>query len=320
MMSSRTSRFEIIGEFVTAKGEFIPAEIRASIIQDEFGDPQGVVIIGSDLREKLQLRKEIRERTAAEEILQMRNAAIEKELGHAQRIQKALLPVSAPEHGRVRIGFRNESAAVIGGDYFSYTHFDSGDLGVFICDVSGHGVSAALFLSLVKFEFDRICRICGDSPQSFLEELNQDLIVNMQHYFLTAVYGVFSFPPGDGAAEFIFARGGHPAPIVYRAATGEIEELACPGTLIGQFRGACFGETRVRLRRGDRVYLYTDGVIETRDHQRRFFGVEGVMPIIQDNGSASLDATLDAVIDGLAAFRAGGSVEDDIVILGFEIK
>lgn len=320
MISSRTPRFEIIGEFITSTGEFIPAEIRASIIQDEFGDPQGVVIIGSDLREKLQLRKEIRERTAAEDILRMKNAAIEKELGHAQRIQKALLPVSVPEHTCIRIGSRSDTAAAIGGDYFSFTEFDSGDLGVFICDVSGHGVSAALFLSLVKFEFDRICRICGDRPKSFMEELNRDLIVNMQNYFLTAVYGIFTFSREDDSAEFIFARGGHPAPIVHRAATGGIEELNCGGTLIGQFRSACFDETRVRLRRGDRVYLYTDGVVETRDCERRFFGVEGMMPILRDNGVASLDATLDAVIGGLTAFRGGGPVEDDIVILGFEIK
>lgn len=293
--------------------------VRVSAIEDEFGDPIGAVVIGADLRETLLLEKEISERMRAEEILREKNLAMEKDLRNAQRIQKALLPGTAPRHDRVKIDFRNSTATEIGGDYFSFTEFPSGELGVFICDVSGHGVSAALFLSLVKFEFDRVCRSCGDRPRVFMEELNRDLMVSMQNYFLTAVFGIFSFAENGDGAVFTFARAGHPEPLLQHGDTGEVTSLSCRGTVVGQFRNACYEQEQVVLGKGDRIYLYTDGIIESRDFEKNCFGTEGIVNALRKMKGSPLSAALNTIIGEMSLFRGTDTVEDDIVLIGFEI-
>ncbi len=255
----------------------------------------------------------------SEEALRQRNETIEKDLRHAQIIQRALLPGNVPELEWIAVDYRNYSLDAVGGDYFSFTTLREGGLGVFIGDVSGHGVSAALFLSLLKSTADRICRMFGQQPKDFITRLNEDLIVNMPHYFITGIYGFFNYDVDTGKHSFTFSKGGHPNPILYKALTGEVSLLECKGTILGKFEDAEYYEEKLCLERGDRIFLYTDGLPETRNDNKNIYGFSNVPALIKESHRHSLSDTLDTVFDKLNIFKGSAEIDDDIVLIGIEM-
>ncbi len=255
----------------------------------------------------------------SEEKLRERNAMIEKDLRNAQIIQRALLPDAVPSLAQLRIEFRNYSLDAVGGDYFSFTPLREGGLGVFIGDVSGHGVSAALFLSLLKATADRICRKYGQQPRDFIQRLNDELIMNMPHYFITGIYGFFNFTGSSPATSFTFSKGGHPDPVIYSRSTGEVKLLKCRGTILGKFDFAEYYEETVPVQKGDRIFLYTDGLPETRNAHNQIFGFAEIPSLIRRAHRDDLAETLDAVLAELHTFRGHVNLDDDVVLIGIEV-
>lgn len=317
MREAGSSDCEMITGFIDSAGGDLPVRMTATTLRDRFGDPIGTVVVGTDIRETLQLRHEIHERIKMEAELELRNEMMEADLMNAQIIHKALLPAAAPEHPRLLIGFRNYSAHSVGGDYFSFAPIRSGELGVFIGDVSGHGVSAALFLSLLKSATESALARFATKPMYFIRDLNTMLLACMPHYFVTALYGYFSF--SEAGAEFSFSQGGHPNPVICRADTGEAGFLECEGTLLGKFDNLRLNERTTRLGRGDRIFLYTDGLPETRNGNNAMYGYSNLVPLIRSASAARLPDALDAIMCEIGGFRGGGPVEDDVVLIGVEV-
>ncbi len=255
----------------------------------------------------------------SEEMLRKRTEMIERDLKNAQIIQKALLPNSIPTTEKIRIEYRNFSVDAVGGDYFSFTPLKEGGLGVFIGDVSGHGVSAALFLSLLKATADRACRQFGQRPREFIEYLNRELIETMPHYFVTAIYGYFSKPNDDGSIQFTFSKGGHPNPIMQWKSTGKVEMLRCRGTILGKFDHAKYEEISIILQPGDRILLYTDGLPEMTNPEKKMLGFNELVHLIEKSLKKDLCETLDTILHEANNFRNGAEIEDDIVLIGLEI-
>jgi PAS domain S-box-containing protein len=254
----------------------------------------------------------------SEEALRERNEVMEKDLRAAQLIQKSLLSVNIPKLGWLRSDYRYLPLDAVGGDYFSLTHLREGGLGVFIGDVSSHGVTAALFLSLVKATTDRICREYALKPVRFVSTLNRELYGNMPLSFLTAVYGVFGSREGGGA-DFTFSSAGHPHPILFRAGSGKADFVNCKGTLIGMFDDLEFREKQIILGKGDRLFLYTDGIPETMNENNEIFGFDSLTGLVMRAHDSSLSATLDNIMDEINRFKGNAALSDDIILLGFEV-
>jgi len=220
----------------------------------------------------------------SEEILRKKNRIMERELDYAQVIIRMLLPSEAPVFPWVRSCFRYIPLDEIGGDFFSFHPLGDGEnLGVFIGDVAGHGVSAALFLSMIKSITDRLHRDRPLGPSEYLQRLNIELIENMQTYFLTAIFGYFH--KNRGKPYFVFAKAGHPPPIVWRRKTGEVEIIKSKGSILGYFSEQEFKEMRINLDPGDRIFLYTDGVIETENGEQVMLGQDGFSGMICENAA-----------------------------------
>ena len=311
--------YELTREFISLSGCVIPVKMTATVLRDRFGDPIGTIFVCSDISETIQLQNEIRERIKTGTELLLRNEIIEADLLKAQIIQKALLPARPPCSERLAVDFRNYAMNKVGGDYFSFTPLGADELGVFIGDFSGHGVSAALFLSLLKSVSERVCRSYGRQPVDFIRELNRELLDNMMYFFITALYGYFSFPGGDGSAVFTFSKGGHPDPLIFRAGTGDVNFLECPGTILGQFPSIRLNEISVEMKKGDRIFLYTDGLPETRNSENDFFRFSNLIPLFRRSTAGTLSGTLDAIVTEIDAFRGPVKPEDDIVIIGIEV-
>jgi len=242
---------------------------------------------------------------------------MERELEYAQLVVGNLLPKVPPHSDRLKIDFRYVSLEAIGGDFFSFNSLHDQGLGVFIGDVAGHGVAAALFLSLVRSATERLNSVAGTSPSRYIKYLNSDLTERTAVFFLTALYGYFDFS-ADGTS-FRFAKGGHTPPVLFRAGETEARLLRSGGMPVGVFMDAEFQEIGIDLNSGDRVYLYTDGIIEARNEKQDMLGPEGLLELVRRGGGMSLGESLDFILKETAQFRGSGPAEDDIIIIGFEV-
>jgi sigma-B regulation protein RsbU (phosphoserine phosphatase) len=141
----------------------------------------------------------------------------------------------------------------------------------------------------------------------------------MQSYFITAIYGLFDFN-GNGArgASFTFANGGHPSPI-YQGAGGDVKCLEADGSIIGVFSDADFVESRIPLERGDRIYLYTDGLVEARNEAGMIYGFDELPGLIQEVSRPVLAETLDAILGRINRFKGSMRFDDDVVLIGIEV-
>ncbi len=263
--------------------------------------------------------EDITERKRSEDSLRKRNEVIEKDLRLAQLIQRAFLPAELPNHEKVRSDYRYIPMDRIGGDYFALHPINGNDLSVFIGDVTGHGVSAALFLSLVKSATDRIWRKFGEHPDEYISQLNRLLVHEMSTVFLTAVYGLFHHN-GGGSTVFSFCNGGHPYPVCYSARDGRYRQFHQCGTILGMSENINYGTTDIALQSGDRVFLFTDGIPEASNGDKEIIGFEeGLLGLFERSERGTLGETLDAVIDEVSAFRGKMEPDDDILLLGFEV-
>lgn len=268
----------------------------------------------------LAVNEDITDRKIAEEALRKRNETLEKDLKLAQMIQKAFLPKHIPEINRMKIDFRYIPMEKIGGDYFSIVPLDGDTLSVFIGDVSGHGVSAALFLSLVKSATDRMLNRHATEPDRYMAGLNRLLIEEMPSFFITAIYGLFQYDKTSSCMKYRFSNGGHPYPIHYDAGTGEMKQLRLGGTIVGMFEEARYDMSSIDLHAGDRIFLFTDGITEIENSERKMIGFEEeLLDVFRKSCVGDLPATLDGVIGELNRFRGDVPIDDDIVLIGIEV-
>ncbi|MBN2159447.1 MAG: SpoIIE family protein phosphatase [Spirochaetes bacterium] len=267
------------------------------------------------LRDKEALVKKLEESEAA---LRDRNEKMEFDLSIAQSAQKSIIRTEKPESDRIRIEYRYMPMERVGGDYFSFYKSGEGSISFFIGDVSGHGISAALFIALLKSITDRVFVECGDKPDEYLRRVNDGLVDYLQSNFITAIYGIF-ISEDEGGMRLRYANGAHIKPIVMRAG-GECTFNGGAGTLIGVSDGMEFEVNEVNLGRGDRVFVLTDGIPEAANQKKEIIGFEDELTdLFCRSRDSTLAGTIEAAIEDVTVFRNGLPQQDDITLIGFEV-
>ena len=316
MWETITSGREWRGEFHNVKknGESYWESASISPIRNLQDVITHYIAVKEDITERKRAEEALR---ISEENLRKKNQEMEQELVYAQAVISRLLPARPPRNGRLRVDFRYIPLDAVGGDFFSFNTLHDRGMGVFIGDVVGHGVSAALFLSLVRSLTERLSGEWSEKPERFIAELNRELMNGGLSLFLTALYGYFNFSGAE--TEFRFAKGGHPPPIRYRAADSRVEFLYSRGMPVGINNKAEFSEERIILAPGDRLYCYTDGIIETRNAAGALLDLPGLSSIVAGAGTVPFGGSLDFILDEVNRFRGSEPIYDDIVIIGFEV-
>ncbi len=248
----------------------------------------------------------------------------EEELRSAAQIQQSLLPKNLPELSHFNVSCHFHPFEKIGGDLFNLRQVDEENLMLFLLDVSGHGISSAMVsvsvhqsLSLqtgqiVKRSIDTPPYYRLLSPVEVMLELADEYPFERFEMFFTIVYMLININTG----QVSYCSAGHPPPILLRA-NGDVQRLATGGGLIGLPATGPFEQGELMLESGDRLFLYSDGLLDHTDAAGNCFGEKRLLQSLRRNGS-SLNKSCQTAIDDMYNFRGKLPAQDDVSLLGIE--
>jgi sigma-B regulation protein RsbU (phosphoserine phosphatase) len=284
--------------FLTRDGGILPVKAVISAIYDSFDDLLGYSLVAHDITEKLALAD--------------KNRIIEEQLVFAQRIQLNLMPPARESvPGPFRISSHYQPMEALGGDFYDLIHFsDESSLGIFVSDVSGHGVPAALITSMVKALLTTAGEV-RNFPEKMMEYLNHMLMGNMESNFLTAVYGLIE----SERKTITVARAGHPPAYIIRS--DSIEIIAPRGPLLGLMQGDFWKHQTYRFEPGEIYLSFTDGLSEALDQNGQIFE-DLLMDILSQRAYCNADELIQVLTDRLNTFTGKRNKQDDKLIVAVE--
>lgn len=231
---------------------------------------------------------------------------IQQELGLARRMQLAILPASFPSSTSFQVAAKYVPMTSVAGDFYDFLQTDEQHLGLLIADVSGHGVPAALIASMVKMAATSQ-RAQVANPAALLGGMNAALCGNTQGQYVTAAYVYL-----DGRAkELHYSAAGHPAMLLLRK--GAVTEIAENGMLLAAVEGASYDIKSLPLENGDRLLLYTDGLIEARSAEGKLFGEESLAVGLKASAHLTPSETVEHLIESVQ--RWSRMQDDDLTVL-----
>ena len=252
---------------------------------------------------------------------EQRLLSIQKELEIARQIQSSILPREVPHLAGLEIAARYVPMAAVAGDFYDFIVLDESRVGVFVADVTGHGVPAALIASMLKSALVAQSVHAAD-PGEVLSGLNHGLCGKFQAHFVTASY-LFV----DAEKQLLrYAAAGHP-PLLLRSSdrgkqTG-FREIESNGLLLGVLAGATYPPVELPFRPGDRCILYTDGILEAKNPMQEEFGVSRLLSFAEAQSNLAATALVAALLTELGRWSRrdnGHSQEDDITVIALDFK
>jgi serine phosphatase RsbU (regulator of sigma subunit) len=239
----------------------------------------------------------------------------------AREVQQNLLPHKNPQMERLDIAGRSIYCDETGGDYYDYIISDTGEngkLAIAIGDVSGHGISSALLMATVRSSLRQRLSQPGGAD-GVISDVNRQLAQDVEDsgQFMTLFY--LMIDPTKKHLQWV--RAGHDPAIFYDPGTDTFEELGGSGVALGVMEDSVFkAYTKTALRKGQIIFLSTDGIWESRNPKREMFGKKPIYDLIRKNSSLSANEILNAMLESLKQFQQGAKIEDDITLVVIKIK
>jgi len=239
--------------------------------------------------------------------------SIQQDLQTAREIQQAILPKTFPpfpERTEFSIFASMIAAKEVGGDFFDFFMIDNERLGFVIGDVSGKGVPAAIFMAVSR-TLIRATGLKGISTSECMGYVNK-LLCNesVSCMFVTVFYGILNTSTG----EIEYVNAGHNPP--YQLSGNSIEKVGMTGgTILGCLEEFKFQSKQIKLKPGDQLFLYTDGVTEAFNIQDQLFGEERLETYLQGKLNQTLEETVCGCIQEVAGYSAGTAQSDDITLM-----
>ncbi len=258
------------------------------------------------------LEKKVVERT---KLIQLQKQAIEKEIIMAKKIQNSLLPDEIPNIDGVKISFRFQPMMGVGGDLLDFDFRKDNILYLFICDVSGHGVSAALLATMVKMTIAE-CYEKDLLPSECIHKISNALRGKLSGHFISAIICKIDLVTG----KIISANAGH-LPMFRISKNNFWEAIQSKGRIISDILPSNVEDHISYLEFGDKIILYTDGITEATNLENEMFGDERLISLLKEFYNLSPSKLCDKVFETLLEFtNSAGAFEDDLTILIFEYE
>ncbi|HNE10840.1 MAG TPA: SpoIIE family protein phosphatase, partial [Leptospiraceae bacterium] len=278
-------------------------------LNDIFSKSKELYIENRDLEAAVEVLKSLRNE------LMIKQKSITKDLKIARNIQRGIIPQRIPDWRGLQFAVSFMPMQEVSGDYYDYFNFGSNRLGILVSDVSGHGVPAAFITAISKLLFTNYKL---DSPSEILGNANSELLdLVKQQGYLTCFYGIF-----DSNYEMTYSVAGHPRPILLRSKTKEVVVLEGEGTFLGMFDDARdhFRDYKVKLEPGDKLFVFTDGLIEAVNDAGEQFQQEKLIRFILDSADMDVKSSIDYIIKNFNQYCRGTDQGDDITLLGIGLS
>lgn len=253
--------------------------------------------------------------------LRRKQQNIEDDLKAAGVIQQSLLPKRPPDLSQASFAWKFQPCDAVGGDILNVVRLDQNHVGIYMLDVAGHGPPAAMLSVMVYQLMSPLTGILLDEstpprirePEDVLNILDREFPQTRFERHFTIIYMVLNLATG----RLLYSNAAHCAPLVLRA-DGRLERLEISGTIIG-LNIIPFGQGSVDLTPGDKVLLYSDGVIEMENSSREYFDDEGLAAAITELRTATPAALVAGIHAAATRFAGQTPPNDDLSILAFEL-
>lgn len=248
-----------------------------------------------------------------EQLIEVEQKRTDEHLQLAAQVHRSLLP-SPVRTDRAEVDVRYQPLHGVGGDYCQMLFPSENVCYITMCDVTGHGIAAALLATRVSSEVRRSVH-SGKSPAEVVDGLNRFVCENFAAAGLFLTF--FAARIDLTRREITWSGAGHPSPILVRANSRTVARLASQNLIIGVLPQclAAEPEHRTRLEPGDRVLLYTDGVTEVFDATGAELGEDGLTGFMLDAMTAGVFGMIDRILERVAAFEHGPVTDDRTLIL-----
>ncbi|MCZ6790205.1 MAG: SpoIIE family protein phosphatase [Candidatus Dadabacteria bacterium] len=259
---------------------------------------------------KSRLRREEKQAGA----LKLKNLRMSAELDVAKDIQRSMLPLifpAFPEKKEIDVYALLEPAREVGGDFYDFYIINEDYLFFNIGDVSDKGVPAALFMAITNTLLK--ARSSGDySPSSILTHVNELICKdNKSSMFITLFYGVLNIRTG----EIIFSNAGHNPPYIKRI-DGSVETLNQKhGPAVGVIGEVSYKEDSIRLKDGEFLVMFTDGVTEAMDSDRKLYSNDRLLNLIKDNKFMNAEDAVNIIFGNVKEHVGNYEQVDDIAVV-----
>ncbi|WP_029896043.1 SpoIIE family protein phosphatase [Desulfohalovibrio reitneri] len=251
-------------------------------------------------------------------------AQLDRDIEAAAEIQRSLLPSASPIARRLRFGWNFRPCAGVGGDLFHVARLDEKRVGMYMLDVCGHGVSAAMITvsvsRMMRPETGMLFKPGGGGeplpPSGVMSMLEREYPFERFGSYFTMLYMIVDTEQG----EMVWCSAGHPWPVLARRVGGEtsVRTLDSEGPAIGIGADVPFSDRRLRLRQGDRVILYTDGILERADDEGEQYGEGRMFTDALRTADRPISEAMNAMLRDVLAFGGDTPPQDDIALLGFD--
>ncbi|MBL8008475.1 MAG: PP2C family protein-serine/threonine phosphatase [Ignavibacteria bacterium] len=243
------------------------------------------------------------------------NLRMKKELNYAREIQLSMLPENEATIGELEIAAVSIPASEVGGDYFDYFKISENEIGLFICDVSGHGVASGLLLSGLRSCMHLILEDSA-KPKVVIEKLNR-MIRKTQNrkMFVTAIFAVIDL----GKSKCHLYNAGHLPLYKISGESKEIFKIKKHGIALGAMNeveiAGMENEVVFDFNKNDKIILYTDGVNEAMNDKKSEYGLDNLEFYLNNNADRKASELLKGLIADVKKFTGNSDQRDDLTLM-----
>lgn len=240
-------------------------------------------------------------------------ARIREEVAIASRVQQDLLPFDAARFGAIDINAGMATSTEIGGDFYDYVQLDNGTVCIVMGDVSGHGVQAGMVTTAAKASLHTLIAAGITTPRRLLQGMNNAILATARRNLLMTCVII---TVDQRRRTMTIANGGHTFPYVLRSSAPEpcrIEEVS--GFPLGLEPDGTYTENALPFEPGDRLFVYTDGIIEASDMDGDQYGLERLEAFLHAERHTPPQDLRQHLFDSLNRFTSTGTYDDDVTFL-----
>lgn len=264
---------------------------------------------GSDIEIVVARLRALLRMKAYQDQLRRMNSQMTRDLQIARRVQEALVPQRAFTSPRIEIRSAYIPSEVLSGDFYDYFTVDD-FMYLFVADVSGHGLPAAILVSLLK-SYIHTEAANDRSLAEFMARLNDFLFsVSLPTQFATAA--LFRV---DGNRELVYSNAAHPPFLLHQRRNGKTILLEQPSNLLGAMPNMSFEEHSISVAPGDTLFVYTDGLTDRVNRDGDFYSIDRVAAVLDQAHDADLGTVYDSIYDDVRNFAATEEFKDDIAFV-----